>query len=538
MSWTNIVLLLGGLGFFLYGMKLMSDGLEKVAGTKMRNVLALCTKNRFTGLVVGFLFTAVIQSSSAATVMVVSFVNSGLMTLLQSVGVIMGANIGTTITGQLITFDFGSIAPIFIMLGVVMIMFFKSQIVKKIGEVILGFGVLFYGMQVMTNSMSVLGESDAFHEIIGSLSNPFLAVLVGFVITGILQSSSATIGILIGMAAAGLVDLPICLYLTLGCNMGSCLSAVIASISGKKDGKRAALIHLIFNIFGSIALIAVLLPFGDWFCDVIMSFSRDTAKGVANAHTIFKIVQTIILFPFGRLLVKMTNLLIPGEDKEAERFELKYIGAASPSPSTVIFDVNKEIQRMGMITKENLELSVHTLISPNLKEIQKVLETEKQIDYLSKEITNYLVSITQSMLPIDEVKNIAAYFHVVNDFERIGDHAENLAEFAQLRLDENIVFSQAAIAGLQCISDKVIEAIEYAIDIFPNENEEIMKKILMIENEVDALEDQLQDEHIKRLTTNGCSPKSVIYSDILSNLERVSDHAFNIASAIHKPWEA
>lgn len=318
MSSTMIISMLGGLGLFLYGMKLMGEGIEKVAGSKMKTILEWCTKNRLIGVIVGTIFTAIIQSSSAATVMVVSFVNSGLMNLMQAVGVIMGANIGTTVTAQIVAFDLDSIAPIFVITGVVMIMFFKNETVNKVGEVLFGFGALFLGMSLMKNSMADIKDSVTVMKMISSLKNPLVAILVGLVITTILQSSSASVGILVTMAGSGLVELPMCFYVILGCNIGACTSAVLVGLTGKKDAKRAALIHLMFNIIGSIIMLLILLPFGGYVEHWINAISADPKRAVANTHTIFKVFQVIILFPFAGWIVKLTQWLVPGEDKQKE----------------------------------------------------------------------------------------------------------------------------------------------------------------------------------------------------------------------------
>ena len=320
MNYSAMILgLAGGLGLFLYGMKLMSDGLEKVAGSKMKSILEMCTKNRFIGLIVGLLFTAVIQSSSATTSMVVGFVNAGLISLAQAVGPILGANIGTTITGQLVSFDLGELAPAFIFIGVVMIMFFSNQTVKRLGEVVLGFGILFFGMETMSGAMYDVREADVVKNIILTLSNPFLALLAGFLLTAVIQSSSATVGIIIAMAGAGVItDIEMVFFMVLGCNIGSCVTALIVSLAGKKDAKRAALIHLYVNILGSALLMLVLVPFSAQIEEMIMNLTKHlivhpytneqlVSRAIANAHTIFKIVQVILMFPLAKPIVKLTQ---------------------------------------------------------------------------------------------------------------------------------------------------------------------------------------------------------------------------------------
>lgn len=544
MSSTNIFLLLGGLGLFLYGMKLMSDGLEKVAGSKMKDILALFTKNRFIGVIVGMLVTAVIQSSSATTVMVVSFVNSGLISLLNSVGVIMGANIGTTITAQLVSFDFEAIAPLFIIFSVIMVMFFKNSMVKKVGEVILGFAILFLGMGLMKDSMSVLGESQAIVEVISSLSNPIIAILVGFIITAIIQSSSATTGILIGMASQGLVTLSMSIFIIMGCNIGSCVTAIIASITAKKDAKRAAVIHITFNVITSFIIILLLIPFQDVFEEFIYMISPGSTQGnimarsVANIHTIFNVVGVLLLAPFAKYIVKLSYILIPGKDKQADKFELKYISETSMlSPATAVIALVNEINRVGEIAIENIDRSMKALLTLDRKLIEEVLEIEEQIDHLSRAISDYLVEITQLSLPISEEKNVAAYFHVVNDIERIGDHAENIAEFALKRIEEKIEFSEDGINDLKMMYEKVRTILILSMETFTQQEESNLHEVKILENEVDNLETKLQGTHIKRLTKNQCSTNAAVYSDVLSNLERISDHATNIAFAIFRKHE-
>lgn len=537
MSSTMIISMLGGLGLFLYGMKLMGEGIEKVAGSKMKTILEWCTKNRLIGVIVGTIFTAIIQSSSAATVMVVSFVNSGLMNLMQAVGVIMGANIGTTVTAQIVAFDLDSIAPIFVITGVVMIMFFKNETVNKVGEVLFGFGALFLGMSLMKNSMADIKDSVTVMKMISSLKNPLVAILVGLVITTILQSSSASVGILVTMAGSGLVELPMCFYVILGCNIGACTSAVLVGLTGKKDAKRAALIHLMFNIIGSIIMLLILLPFGGYVEHWINAISADPKRAVANTHTIFKVFQVIILFPFAGWIVKLTQWLVPGEDKQKEKYELKYISLDSAvSPAIAMIEVTNEIKRMGEIANYNLERSMEALMKGNMDIINEVFEREHEVDFLSRKITDFLVKINQ-MLPVSETKNIAGYYHVVSDIERIGDHAENIAEFAQTKLNESIEFSKVGAEELQHMFDVMNKEVKLALEAFTERNEEHLKEIMDLEDEVDDLEKQLQRNHVRRMSKNECSPKAAIFSDLISNFERVSDHATNIAFATFREEE-
>lgn len=531
MSSTMIISMLGGLGLFLYGMKLMGDGIEKVAGDKMKTILEWCTKNRLIGVIVGTVFTAIIQSSSAATVMVVTFVNSGLMNLMQAVGVIMGANIGTTVTAQIVAFKLDSIAPLFVITGVVMIMFVKNETVKKVGEVVFGFGALFLGMGLMKESMADIKNSVEVVNMISHLKNPFIAVLVGLVITTILQSSSASVGILVTMASTGLVELPMCFYVILGCNIGACTSAVLVGLTGKKEAKRAAMIHLMFNIIGSLVMLIILLPFGGYVEDWINYISADSARAVANTHSIFKVFQVIVLFPFAGWIVRLTQFIIRGDDEHKEKYELKYINfKMEASPAVTVLEVTNEIRRMGEIANYNLERSMEALMTKDREIIDEVFEREHEVDFLSRRITDFLVKINEK-IPLAETKHIAAYYHVVNDIERIGDHAENIAEFAVTRIEEGIEFSEKGKEELQYMFDEMNKQLKLSLSAFTERNEAHLKEIMQLENEVDELERQLQKNHVRRMSTNECSPKAAIFIDLISNFERISDHATNIAFA-------
>lgn len=536
MEISVVVSLMGGLGLFLLGMKQMSDGLEKAAGAKMRSILEAVTTNRILGTLVGILFCAVIQSSSATTVMVVSFVNAGMMTLYQAAGVIMGANIGTTVTSQLVSFNLSAYAPVFLFVGVLMTQFVKNDRVKKIGEVVLGFGVLFMGLSVMSGSMSSLKDSPQVANLLGGLTSPLLGVLMGTVITAIIQSSSVTVSIVLLMAQQGLLELQICFYIILGCNIGACMSAMLASLSGKKDAKRAALIHLFFNIIGTIIMYIVLTVAGGLVLDIILKISgSNPGRCVANAHTLFKICQVIILLPFTRWIVELTYLAVPGEEKtEDTEYQLYYIGkTAMFSPTTAVIEAVMELEHMGALAYENLNRALDALIDLDEKKIEKVYAVEKQINYMNHAITSYLVRIGQMTLPIDDSKSIGALFHVVNDIERIGDHAENLADSARNRIRDNISFSGDGLEELKEISAKVNTILEYSIDMFAHNSREHMRDIMDLENEIDEMERQFQKNHVERLTKNECTAASgMIFSDAISGFERVADHATNIAYAL------
>ena len=544
MNIENLLSLIGGLGLFLYGMTVMGESIEKAAGAKMRSFLDFFTKNRFIGMLFGMLFCAIVQSSSATTVMVVSFVNAGLMNLVQAAGVIMGANVGTTITSQLVAFNLSQAAPVFLMLGVIITMFCKNNKVKQIGEVVLGFGVLFMGLSLMSGSMEGMKESPFVVNLLHGINNPFLGIIIGFIITAIIQSSSVTVSIVLLMAQQGLLPLWICFYIILGCNIGSCTTALLASISGNKDAKRAAMIHFLFNVMGTIVIAAILLLGESWVEAGIRGISGDNiGRCVANAHTFFKVFQVIILFPFAKWIVKLTYFFVPdkaGKEKQ-EGFQLEYIGPSSVfSPNTAVVEVTKELERMGHIAVENLIKAVNVLIKPGDKIIEEVYETEQQINYMNHAITDYLVKISQSTLPIDDMKNIGGLFHVVNDIERIGDHAENAADSAILSKEKNISFSKESEEELLEMLNRVIKITNYSIDMFSNNSKEHLQEILDLENGIDQMERDLQEAHVERLKKGQCRQEAgMIFSDIISGLERVADHATNIAFSIldEKPEE-
>ena len=533
----SILSLIGGLGLFLYGMDVMSDSIEKAAGAKMRGFLNFFTKNRFMGLLFGMIFCAVVQSSSATTVMVVSFVNAGLMSLYQAVGVIMGANIGTTITSQLVAFNLSQAAPVFVMLGVLISMFSKKEKINRVGDCILGFGILFMGLSLMSGSMDGLKESPHIINLLGSLRNPILGILVGFLVTAVIQSSSVTVSIVLLMAQQGLLPLWICFYIILGCNIGSCVTALIASLNGNKEAKRAAMIHFLFNVVGTIAMALFLMVGINWFEAFILHISgNNIGRSVANAHSIMKITEVLLLFPFSGWIVKVVCMLVPDKTDESgkEKFKLEYIGPTNVfSPSTAVVEVTKELERMGNMAITNLTRAMNALITLDEEEIQKVYKEEKNIDYMNHAITDYLINIHQSTLPIDDIKSIGGLFHVVNDIERIGDHAENVAEAAVERKEKNIQFSQEAQRELADMMDKVIRIMTYSMDMFSHNSRAHLQEILELEDNIDRLERHLQETHIERLTRNECTPDaSMIYSDLISGLERVADHATNIAFSI------
>ena len=515
----------------------MSDSIEKVAGAKLRRILEIFTTNRFTGMVVGVIFTAIIQSSSACTAMVVSFVNAGLMNLYQAAGVIFGANIGTTVTSQLVSFNLSAYAPVFLLAGVLVAMFCKNEKVKKLADIIIGFGILFLGLSTMSASMAGMKEEPRVVNLIGSLRNPLMATLVGLVLTTIIQSSSVTVSIVLLLANQDLLSLSIALYIILGCNIGACTTALLASLSGKKDAKRAALIHFWFNVIGTAILYIILFVAQEPVMKVIWSVSSDNGRFVANAHTMIKIFQVIILFPFSKGIVKLSCLCVPGEDKKVnyrESYQLKYIGDKVVfNPATAVVEVIKELDRMASLASENLTRAMNALITLDEEDIGEVYEVEKNINFLNHAITDYLVKINQTTLPIEDLKSLGAIFHVVNDIERIGDHAENVADAARLRKETGISISKEAQRELGELLDMVIKLIRYSVDMFARSDESHMQEVIALEDSVDRKEKEMQQAHVQRLTKGECTPQAgMMFSDIASGLERVADHATNIAFAV------
>ena len=540
MDITAILLgLAGGLGLFLYGMDLMGEGLQRVAGSKLRSVLEFFTKNTLMGVIVGTIFTAIIQSSSATTVMVVSFVNAGLITLAQSFGVILGANIGTTMTAQIVSLDISAIAPVCLLLGVILHMAGKKPTVKHLGSVAIGFGALFLGMDMMSGAVSSVRESQQVLAVMGSLNNPLVAVLACAVVTAIVQSSSVSVAIVLLLTQQGLLTLEISFYAILGCNIGTCATALLACLSCNKDAKRAALIHLLFNVIGSILNFVVLMVAMDPIRDFILDFSGgNVGRAVANAQSIFRIAQVIVLLPFSNMLIQLTRMLIRGEDAKVGAQELKYIDMAHVSSATAVPNVMAEMTRMGEIAVANLDLAMESLLERDVSKAQQVYEMEKTVDYLNHEITQYLVAANQMSLPIADKNMLAALFHVVNDIERIGDHAENVAEDTITQQNINIRFSDAAVEEVRQVKTMVDEILRLALEMFRTGHKDHMNRILELENAIDELERELQDRHIDRLNNNICNAQAgAMFIDLIGNLERVSDHATNVAFALleHDP---
>ena len=524
--------LCGGLGLFLFGMKLMGEGLEMAAGNRLKNLVEKLTTNKYMGALVGLLVTAIIQSSSATTVMVVGFVNAGLMNLAQAVGVIMGANIGTTVTGVLIAFKLSTIAPIAIFLGVALLSFCRKNSHKHVGQIIAGFGILFMGMELMSESMEPLSQSEFFTGMMTSLGNPLLGVLVGLVFTAIIQSSSASVGVLQALGAAGAITLPSAIYIIYGQNIGTCVTALLSSVGTNKVARRTAIVHLMFNIFGAVLfiLITMLLPFEE----LIMSLApNDPVVQISIVHVIFNIVTTAILLPLCNVLIKIACKVIPGEDKEKQGMCLSYLDSRIlNTPPIAVAQVIKEVERMGAIATQNFQLSMEAMLDGDEQKIGQVEKNEELINFLNRGITEYLVKING--LDIEDADRVAvgALYHVINDWERVGDHAQNIAELAQLVVDGKANLSYRAVSEIKEMRDLVTDILQKSMAMFAkrSQDELLGREIDQIEERIDERTRQLRDNHIDRLNQGLCPATSgTVFMDLLTNLERIADHSTNIA---------
>ena len=535
MKITDILGMVGGLALFLYGMRMMGDGLEHLAGSKLKSILEKLTRNRFMAMLVGLLLTVLIQSSSATTVMAVGFVNAGLMDFSRAIGVIMGANIGTTITAQLIALKVTTIAPIFAFVGVVLYMFTKKSKPHNIGQVLAGLGILFMGMNIMSASMAPLKGVVWFQEAITSFSNPLVGVAVGTIFTMLIQSSSASIGVMQALAMQGLIGLDSSIYVLFGMNIGTTITAILASIGGNKNAHRTALVHLLFNVIGTIVFIVIaqMLPFVSW----VESFSPgDVVKQIANAHTIFNIVTTLMLLPAASILEKIAMKLIPGTDKAQgpQLMHIQDMGSATGfGASTIaIGQVDEEVSRMHMLARDNLHAALEALFDPRTGDIDSVYSKEEIIDFLNKEITRALVRINAMELTHEDARRMGAMYHVLSDIERIGDHAENVAEYAEFCREHSQVFSEHATQELHELADMVYQIVDDSFAHFVHPQTGGLQRISDMEECIDQKVEQMQLNHVDRLNAHRCTADiGMLYVEILTDLERVSDHALNIAQA-------
>ena len=535
---ASIVLgLLGGLALFLYGMQMMSSGLEAAAGNRMKGILERLTSNRLLGVAVGAVITAVIQSSSATTVMVVGFVNSGMMSLKQAVWVIMGANIGTTITGQLIALDVGAIAPLFAFVGVAMIVFLKKPQLHHYGSILAGLGVLFIGMEMMGTSMEPLREMPAFVNMVSTFSNPLVGIAVGAIFTAIIQSSSASVGILQALAVSGVVGLDTSVYVLFGQNIGTCITAVLAAIGTSRNAKRTTVVHLSFNIIGTILFtilcqVTPLVPF-------MQSLTDNPAAQIANMHTLFNVVTTLLLLPCGGLLVKLAMRILP--DREEDKKEGMHLAFLVPEPARTkqehpiglsamyLTQLRQELNRMLGMAKDNIATAFQAVLERDPKEVEKAQATEEYIDFLNKEISQY---ISKGMVRETNAKDSSAmssYFKITGNIERIGDHAMNICEYTQKLADKHIRFSEEAQDEIRAMEQVCLDT----LDLLEQEGiqpTEWLTKVSAMEQRIDDMTDEFRRKQLERMRQGACSDEAcIIFSELLTDFERIGDHALNIA---------
>ncbi len=535
MSVANILSMAGGLGLFLFGIRTMGDGLENAAGAKLKRMLEVLTGNRFLAVLVGFVVTAIIQSSTATTVMVVGFVNAGMMSLAQAVGVIMGANIGTTVTSLLIALNFSSVAAAAVLVGVILMLASKKTVVKNLGAIFTGFGLLFLGIDMMSDSMAPLRESAGFMNFIVTVSEsplrPLFGIILGIVMTAVLQSSSASVGVLQTLAMQGLVPLKFSVFVLFGQNIGTCLTALFSTVGAKKNSKRAAVIHLLFNLIGTgiFILIALLAPYVEW----IEKLSPDPMAQIAISHIVFNIVSTVVMFPFANVLVKLSCLLVPGKDDSESEMHCKFIDdRLLNTPPFAVMQVSKEVARMAKLARDNFETSAHALINRSDKDLDKVMENEEIINYLNHHITSYLVKLNALDITDSDSDYIARVFHAINDIERVGDHAINLAEAAQHNIGEGFKFSDPAREELNQLCGSVVTLLERSMAAFDNQSlsDNEAKELSDLEEHIDDLTLECQDSHIFRLNRKECNTEAgMLYLNTITDFERVGDHAINIA---------
>ena len=545
---TNLFLFIGGLGMFLYGMHVMAEGTQKSVGSKMKNFLGMLTSNRLKAVLVGTLITGIIQSSGATTVMVVGFVSAGLMTLSQAVGVIMGANIGTTVTAWIVSLSqIGDsmkflnpefYAPVLIGIGAGIIMFSKSDTKKNRAEIIIGFGLLFQGLKFMSESVAPYTGAPIFAMVFTTLgSNPFLGMLAGAVVTALLQSSSVSVGILQMLAGNGLIMTNAAIFITLGENIGSCVTAMLSSIGGSRDARRAAVIHLSFNMIGALlfTVISILL----FALKPTLAHYHISPVQISLFHTGFKLTMTILLFPFGEQLVKLSGMLVPEKQtlltgaKKEEEFVTHLDPRIFEQPAIAVAALSNAVATMGKLTLRNVERACEVCFTQDEAVIAEIFETEKKINAMNRELSAYLIKA--NTLPVNDHQRLVVtdLFNTLTDLERSGDHAENVAKEVQLLMTRQLTLSETGKKDLRDMTDAVQEAFRYAVKAREERSVTSARKVSACEDLVDSLRDEQKERHMDRLSRGECKPEAgLVFIEIIDNLERISDHAQNMAEYI------
>ena len=528
----------GGLALFIFGMQLMAEGLQKAAGDKLRRILEILTTNRFMAVITGIIITVLVQSSSTSTVMVVGFVNAGLMSLAQAVGTIFGANIGTTITAQLVSFKgFNELALPAVAIGVMLNFFAKKKSYKYIGQAILGLGILFLGMNTMSGSLKVLRDAPAFLNFVQAFGhNPILGVIAGAVFTIAIQSSSASTGIIIAMTLEGLLDFPSAIALVLGTNIGTCITAMLASIGTNLTARRAAVSHVVFNVLGVVVFLVILRPFSQLVVNITPHNPVESllvARQVANAHTIFNITSTLLVLPFINQFVTLITRLVPGEEIIIER-GVKFIDRRMfNTPALALGAAEKEVGRMGDVANNMITDSINILLENRADKMKDVEQREIVVDELEKEIAIYLAELSNKGLTGKDPGRLTMLLHAINDIERIGDHSENIALLCMGKIEDEVPFSDKAKEELSSMHEAVIKMTTKVIKAFKEDDAVLARQVIDEDDIIDELERNLRKRHIERINLGKCHPTSgVIYLDIISNFERIGDHAVNIAQIV------
>jgi len=536
MNATMILSLLAGLGMFLFGINQMGDGLEQAAGPKMKRLLEVLTKNKLLAVLVGILVTGVIQSSSATTVMVVGFVNAGLLELSRAIGVIMGANIGTTVTSLMLSIelDFGMI---FTAIGAICLLAGNRSGFKTFGQITMGLGILFVGMDTMTDAMRPLRDWQAFRTMMATATNPAVGVLVGAGVTALLQSSSASVGILQALAGSGAITLEASLFILFGQNIGTCVTAMMASVGTTHTAKRAAVVHLLFNVLGTLmfVILAMVLPFADW----IRAVAGDNLRlQIAFSHIVFNVTTTVVLLPLSAVLEKLAYLVVRGQDPEKEPMRLKHFDTLLFStPPVAVQQLFREVQRMATLVMRNYHFAMKYYFAPKELELEEFNNREEVIDYLNVQITHYLIEAEGLSLSYSDTHLVGSLFHVVNDLERIGDHSENIIEIGTTRKKDKISFSAKAEHEIEDLAGRITQMLEKSIHIVDKQitDPDIISEVEALESQVDDLSEALADHHMDRVKNKKCTPKNgMLYLDMLNNLERIADHADNLASSVER----
>lgn len=529
--------LLGGVGLFLYGMTVMSTGLRNACGENIRVILEGATKNKMRAVLVGIVVTMLIQSSSATDVMVIGFVNSGFMSLSQAIGVIMGANIGTTITAQITAFNLSDYAPLILFIGAVLFMFVKKELIKHIGSIIMGFGMLFQGIALMKSAIAPLAQTEAFRQFLSMLSNPIVTVLFGVAFTALLQSSSSATVIFQAFAMQGILDYRTSVFLIIGSAVGSVTPNLLASLTTNRNGKRTACLNLLFNLFRACILLALLTIFPQLLEICPKLFPGNIGRQIANTHTAFAIFTVLIMLPFSDYIVKLSQRIIPEKPEEmrkAEARKLQYMTNIANVPSAVaVNQAKREVARMGEIAYENLKQSIECFFTRNLQLAERVEEYEDTVNTLNNSILAKMVELRTADLSQKDLNRVYHLTLVVADIERISDHAENIIEYTQEFIKNKITLSEEPMNELREICEKVLLSVRRSLEIFESDDYEHLEEAEALEQEVDILQEKAIDSHIKRLMDASCDPMGgVIFTDMVVDLERCSDHAINIAQAL------